>query len=215
MPVLEKIKSSINSKIRLYWLIGTLGNMLLGFGLGGFFWPYATPNGFLFLVLLAGVAANVWVMRRNRQYQQQQIEFSRDEILREQRREERKEHSEKVLLALQQTLPLVETQLIKVRSDMESSVSVLTERFQYMNNILSMGGNRSDNTNILKSLGDIDQFAQQVKISMDELWETLAQSEQVEAESQLKVNALSGELSQLETATEAVEKSPRKSIYWH
>lgn len=206
MSVLKKISQSVRTGIRFYWVVGTFGNMLLGFAVGRLIWPYATPWWVIAVAVLVGVVANLWVVSRNRRYLAEQAQLQREEMVRAEEREARKERSEQMLLALQQTLPLVETQLERVRNDMETSVSVLTERFQSMNNILSLGGHQFSRTDLMKSLSDIDQFAQQVKVAMDELWATLEQSERVEAESQQKVNALSNELSQLETATEAVGK---------
>lgn len=197
---------SLNRAILRYWLIGAVGNMLLGFSLGGLLWADTMPQGLLVLAAVSGVLANIWTKRRHANYRQDWSANKEQEINRQVRREERKEHSEKVLQALQETLPLVQLQLNQVRSDMESSVTVLSERFERLNSLLNIDRMHGRDTGLLKSLQDIDGFSQRVKLAMDELWRALAQSEEVEAKSQAKVSALTDEVSHLETATEAVGK---------
>jgi len=196
----------LNRQILRYWLIGTAGNILFGFALGGILWPESAPFWLFLLVIVAGVFTNLWVRRRHQRYQQEWSSRQAHESNRQMHRKEKKEQSEKVLQALQSTLPLVQSQLNQVRSDMEDSVAVLSERFQMLNSMLNFKLAHEDDAGLLKSLTDIDDFSQRVKVAMDELWATLAQSEKVEAESQAKVSALTDEVSQLESATEAVGK---------
>lgn len=206
MAVMAQKPTALNWKIRFFWLTGTVGSILIGVAVGGFIWSESLRLWVLGAMLLVGAAANVWVMRRQQKNRQersaQQIQMSDYQD----HSDTLEERSEKVLQTLQQTLPLVQLQLNRVRTDMQDSVSVLSERFQHMNSLLSLKLNHNSDAGLLRSLTDIDEFAQRVKVAMDELWATLEKSEQVEAESQAKVGALTDEVSQLETATEAVGK---------